>query len=137
MSKNIVPDYDSGWKEVISLYFKDFIKFFFPDIYDEIDFEAGFEFLDKEFNKIVKDSTEKKRYVDKLVKVYLKSGQEKWLLIHIEVQSDYEKEFAQRLYIYHYRISDRFNKEVITLAILTDKNKNYRPNIYKEGRWGC
>ncbi len=137
MNKENVSDYDSGWKEVIPLYFEEFITFFFPKIHGEIDFKAGFEFLDKEFNKIVKDSAEKKRYVDKLVKVYLKNGREKWLLIHIEVQSGYDKEFAKRLYIYNYRISDRFNKEVITLAVLTDENENYRPDNYKTSRWGC
>ncbi|MEW6378427.1 MAG: hypothetical protein AB1611_02335 [bacterium] len=37
---------DSGWKEVIELYFKQFVSFFFPAIYDEVDLEKGYQFLD-------------------------------------------------------------------------------------------
>lgn len=94
---------------------------YFPKIHKDIDFDAGFEFLDKEFKTIVKESAEKKRFLDKIVKVYLKNGKETWLLIHIEVQSSREKNFPERLYVYNYRISDKFDKEVVTLAILTDK----------------
>jgi hypothetical protein len=45
-----------------------------------------------------------KRLADVLVKVFLKDGSEKWLLIHIEVQGYYEKEFGRRMFIYNYRI---------------------------------
>lgn len=136
MVNNDIPDYDNGWKEVIENYFEEFIFYFFPEIHKEIDFNAGFQFLDKEFSTIVKESLEKKRYVDKLVKVYLKNGTEKWILVHIEIQSNYEKEFPRRLYVYNYRISDKYSKEVITLAILTDEDKNYRPDNYEINKWG-
>ncbi len=129
-------DYDSGWKEVIEKYFEDFLLFFFPQVHSDIDCTKGVEFLDKEFNKIVKESGEKKRYVDKLVKVWLKTGVEKWLLIHIEVQGTKEEGFEKRLYVYNYRIFDRYDKEVVTLVILTDEDKVYRPDVYEVKRWG-
>ncbi len=56
-------DYDSGWKEVIENYFQEFLAFFFPDAHRDIDFSLGYEFLDKEFSKIVKQSKQKKRVV--------------------------------------------------------------------------
>ncbi|MEK6737891.1 MAG: hypothetical protein AABY74_04415 [Planctomycetota bacterium] len=31
------PQYDSPWKQAIEAYFPDFMRFFFPGIYDEID----------------------------------------------------------------------------------------------------
>jgi len=136
MKKEEISDYNSGWKEMIELYLPDFILFYYPSIYKDIDFERGFVFLDKELNKIVKDSVEKKRYVDKLVKVFLKNGAEKCILIHIEIQSDPEKGFPKRIYVYNYRISDRFDLEVVSLVILTDENENYRPNCYEIDRWG-
>jgi hypothetical protein len=68
----MLSDYDSGRKEVIEKYCIDFMLLYFPNMHKDIDFTKGFEFLDKEFNKIVKASKEKKRYADKLVKVYLK-----------------------------------------------------------------
>jgi hypothetical protein len=32
-----MTDYDSPWKEAISLYFRDFLRFFFPPIEADID----------------------------------------------------------------------------------------------------
>ena len=127
---------DSPWKEIIEKFFKEFLQFFFPKIYKDIDFSRGYEFLDKELFRIVKDSNIGKRYADKLVKVYLKNGKETWLLIHIEVQGYRENNFPERIYIYQYKIFDKYHKEVICLVILTDKDENYRPDTYEKERWG-
>jgi len=70
------------------------------------------------------------------VKVYLNDGNEQWLLIHIEVQGYQEENFSERIYIYNYRIFDRYRKEVISLALLTDTNQNYRPTTFRISRWG-
>ncbi len=127
---------DSVWKDIIEQYFPQFLEFFYKNIYQDIDFKKGYEFLDKEFQQIVKDNEIGNRYADKLVKVWLKDGSEKWLLIHVEVQGSVEKNFSERLYIYNYRIFDKYKKEVISLAILTDENKKFRPEKYEIKRWG-
>jgi len=49
-------DYDSPWKEIIEQFFPEFIAFFFPHIFADIDWSRGYEFLDKELQKIVRDS---------------------------------------------------------------------------------
>jgi hypothetical protein len=84
----------------------------------------------------VKDSEIGRRYADKLIKVLLKDGSEKWLLIHIEVQGEQEKDIEERLYVYNYRIFDRYEKEVISLVILTDSSVTFRPHVYERMRWG-
>jgi len=127
---------DEAWKQIIEKLFPDFLAFFFPQIYKDINFSKGFEFLDKELQKILKRSEVGKKIVDKLVKVYLNDGSEKWLLIHIEVQGYQEENFSERIYIYNYRIFDRYRKEVISLALLTDTNQNYRPTTFRISRWG-
>jgi len=81
-----VTDFDSPWKEAIELYFESFMLFFFPHIHAEIDWSKGYTFLDKEFQEIVRDSATGRRYVDKLVKVFLLDGMETWVLVHVEVQ---------------------------------------------------
>jgi len=47
-------DYDSPWKEIIERYFPDFMGFFFPQIQAQIDWSKGYEFLDKELQKVVR-----------------------------------------------------------------------------------
>ena len=88
------PDYDSPWKEVIELFFPQFIAFFFPNMYQAIDWTQEFRFLDQELQQIVRDAEIGLRRVDKLVSVYLLDGVETWILIHIEVQGNPEDSFA-------------------------------------------
>ncbi len=65
-------EHDSPWKEVVEDLFEAFLSFFFPHIHKSIDFSKGYQFLEKELQKIVKTSKTGRRYADKLVKVYLK-----------------------------------------------------------------
>ncbi len=120
-------DYDSPWKDVLDLFFEACMEFFFPQAHAQIDWSRGFEFLDKELQKITADAAIGRRFVDKLVKVWLKSGEELWVLIHIEVQGGRETGFESRLFVYHYRIHDRFSAPVATFVILTDEEETWRP----------
>src|SRR5438105_15891110 len=97
-------DYDSPWKEALDRFFEACLAFFFPQAHADINWSRGYEMLDKELQQIVRKAKQGRRYVDKLVKVWLKSGEEQWLLIHSEVQVRKEGEFAKRMYVYNYRI---------------------------------
>ena len=130
--KKQTADNDNAWKEILDEhYFPKFLQFYFPNTFRMIDFGKPIEFLDKEFQKIGRDSAVGNKRVDKLVKVFLKNDQEKWILIHVEIQGGEDDDFAHRLYVYHYRIHDRYHKDVITLVILTDGNKKFRPEKYE------
>ncbi len=127
---------DSIWKEAIEGYFEDFMWFFFPEVAEDIDFVQGYEFLDKELEEITQGSGAGRRIADVLVKVYLKDGGERWLVIHIEVQGYPEEEFARRMFIYNYRALDRYGVEVVSLAVLADRHPNFRPQRFEMARWG-
>ena len=64
-----VDEYDSPWKLTLERYFPAFLEFFFPHVYAQIDWAKGYEFLDKELQKIVRDADLGRRLVDALVKV--------------------------------------------------------------------
>jgi hypothetical protein len=93
--------------------------------------------LDQEFQQVVREAETGKAYTDKLVKVWRRSGTEIWVLVHIEVQSQAQEEFAERMFIYNYRIYDRYKKPVVSLAILADEREAWRPDRYREELWGC
>jgi len=78
-----------------------------------------------------------RRLADKLVKVWCNDGRETWLLVHIEVQGKVDPEFAQRMYTYHYRIFDRYAREVVSLAVLGDTTPSWRPTQFAYAHWGC
>jgi hypothetical protein len=130
-------EYDNPWKEIIEDFFPNFLKFFFPTAYAVIDWTKPYEFLDTELQQLEPDAEIGKRLVDKVAKVYLLNGEEAWVLTHIEVQSQYEQDFPQRIYIYNYRLFDRHKKRVISLAVLADEQKNWRPNKYEYSLGGC
>jgi hypothetical protein len=87
-------DYDSPWKDILETYFEAFMAFFFPTVYADIDWQQGYEFLDKELQQVVRDAELGKRYADKLIKVWNGAGDQVWVLIHIEVQSQAESQLC-------------------------------------------
>lgn len=129
-------EFDSPWKDVIERYFQDFIQFFFPQAHGEIEWSRGFEFLDKELQQVVRDAELGRRLADKLVKVWRTGGEEAWVLIHLEVQSQEETNFSERMFVYHYRIYDRYKRSVASLAVLGDQRESWRPNQFGYELWG-
>ncbi|AFZ60506.1 Rpn family recombination-promoting nuclease/putative transposase [Anabaena cylindrica FACHB-243] len=129
----ITANYDETWKEAIGDYFESFITFFYPELHQQIDWTKNPVSLDKELEQITASAKTKNRHADKLFQVWLLDNQELWILIHVEVQSQYDKEFAQRMFIYNYRAFDLYQKPVVSLAILGDETKSWRPNSYQYG----
>ncbi|MBX2892249.1 MAG: hypothetical protein KF734_15080 [Saprospiraceae bacterium] len=127
---------DQLWKTIFEDFFQDSMYFFFPQNADEIDFSHAPEFLDKELARIFPRTQQKGRVVDKLVKIRLKNGRYNWLLIHIEVQGYHDPDFPKRMYQAYYRISERYDRQVAALAVLTDENERFLPDAYERGIWG-
>ena len=94
-------DYDSPWKETLERFFDDFLAFFFPDTHSDIDWSRGYLFLDKELQAAARDAQLGRRYADVLARVWRRGGVEVWVLVHIEVQSQPQAEFAERMYVYN------------------------------------
>jgi len=101
-----------------------------------IDWNIKIKFLDKEFQKITKESVAGRRHTDKLVEVTLKNRSNKWILIHIEVQSRKNPDFSERMFVYNYRIYDRYRIPVTSIAILADDSPLWDPHPFRYGMWG-
>jgi predicted DNA-binding protein (MmcQ/YjbR family) len=136
LQKKLLHEIDSPWKDVLNVFFKEFMEFFLPDIADDIDWTKAPIFMDKELSKILKESKTGNRYVDKLVKVWKKSGDETWVLLHIEVQGQEQEVFPLRLFIYSNRLSETYKMPVASFAVLADDNPKWRPSEYREEIWG-
>jgi len=118
-------------------YFAEFMAFFFPQAHAGIDWSRGHEFLDKKLQQVVRDAELGRRRADKLVKVWRKNGDEAWVLVHVEVQAWEEAAFAERMYVYNYRLFDRYRRRVASLAVLGDEREGWRPNRFGYELWGC
>lgn len=122
---------DPLWKGIIQELIFPFLTFFFPE--EKFDFSLEPEFLDKELEQIYprEDTDPKRRLVDKLVKVWTDFGEEKWILIHVEVQGYQDKSLPQRMFQCFYRILDSFKMPVTSLVIYTDTDPGYYPDTYQ------
>ena len=137
--ENEVPndDYDSPWKEAIERYLPEFMAFYFPAAHAQIDWQCGYVFLDQELGAVVQDAELGKRFVDRLIKVRRLTGEEDWIYIHLEVQGTRQAEFAERMFVYNYRLYDRYRRPVASMAVLADDTKNWHPTSFGYTVLGC
>lgn len=129
-------DQDGLWKKIIGELFDDFLLFFTPELYEQINFKQEPIFLDKELFQEVVDEKKGRRYADRLAKVQLKNGQEKWILIHVEVQSSNENEFSKRMFQYFYRIYDMYEEEIVAIAVHTSLENIHQMKKFKYNYFG-
>ena len=129
--------YDSPWKEAIEHYFPEFMAFYFPEAYAQIDWSKEYVFLDQELRAVVQDAELGTRFVDRLVRVNVLNGDENWIYVHVEVQGTRQPEFAKRMFVYNNRIFDRYDRPVASLAVLADEHKMWKPSSYGFSVLGC
>ncbi|MEW6220415.1 MAG: cytosolic protein [Thermodesulfobacteriota bacterium] len=131
-------DYDTPWKEVLTRYFPELMAFFFPEAHASIDWSRGYDFLDKELRQVTRDAKLGTRPADKLARVWRHGDDEEvWVLVHPEIQGQSQAAFAKRMYVYNYRIFDRFDRMVMSCAILTDDRPDWRPDRFGYRLLGC
>jgi hypothetical protein len=135
--EDLASDFDTAWKEALEWFFEPFLAFFFPTVHGGIDWTRGTEFLDKELQQLVPEAQTGRGTVDKLARVWTLTGAEARVFIHVEVQSNYDAGFAERMYVYNYRLRDKHDRMPVSVAVLGDESATWRPDNYQAGRWGC
>lgn len=124
-------EYDRTWKEALQEYFNPFLGLCFSEIHGLIDWSKPTQSLDKEMEQIARGADSGTRFADKLFQVWLREGTEARVLIHVEVQSQEESNFAKRMYQYNYRAFDLYEQPAISLAVLGDDRASWRPSAYR------
>ena len=129
---------DTLFKSIIEEFCVEFLRFFFSNADEIFDFDKKILFFDKEFANLFPqhDDEENVKQVDKLLRVWRKDGKKEWILIHIEIQEKPEKNFAERMFNYYYRIRDKFKHKVSAIVIFTGANKKFAPSVYLEEQLG-
>jgi hypothetical protein len=120
-------DYDGAWKEALRQYFDWFLSVYFPATHALIDWSVEPKWLDKEITQVLPQPGQRSRFVDLLASVRLLSGEEQWILLHVEVQTAFEEGFEFRLALYNAGLLSAFRRRVVTLVILADLRDNWLP----------
>ena len=121
-------DYDGAWKEALREHIREFMTEFFNDVAVLIDWERPLEWLDKEISQVIGDAGTRNQHVDLLVRVRLLTGETQWILLHLEVQTSYERDFAERIARYNAGLFWAFQERVVSLVVLADLRKSWRPD---------
>ena len=68
--------------------------------------------------------------VGKYFYFWLLRGGQKWVYIHIEVQGKKQKEFASRMFVYNYRLYDKYNQPIASMAVLAYPQVKWKPTTF-------
>lgn len=136
MPRKKATEQDSAWKDLLDAHFEEFIAFFFPAVFAGVDWARGYVFMDKELARLGRGHAMGPRLADKLVKCWLLDGNEVALMLHNEVQDKVEDNFNQRMYVYSYRIFDKYGWEVVSLAVITGNPGRKKLGKHEVKRWG-
>ncbi|WP_257658772.1 hypothetical protein [Parapedobacter lycopersici] len=123
---------DELLKGAFEEHFVDFLRFLYHNADELFDFGRDLVFMDKELHAIIpsRERSRDKRVADLLVKIYLKSGEEKYILLNTEIEAGSRETFARRIYQYNYRIWDRYAIPVATIAVFIGDRNQRRPGEY-------
>jgi len=117
---------DELWKELISGSFHDMLRSVLPDMAKVADTSKPVRFLETELRRLARftrryssSHPDSRKFVDILAEVPLISGENAWILLHVEIQGRGGKEdFPLRMHRYRCLLEGRYNRPVAGLAIL-------------------
>jgi len=117
---------DELWKELISGSFHDMLRSVLPEMARVADTSKPVRFLETELRRLARftrryssSHPDSRKFVDILAEVPLISGENAWILLHVEIQGRGGKEnFPLRMHRYRCLLEGRYNRPVAGLAIL-------------------
>ena len=129
-------NYDTPWKSALTHCLSEFVAFYFPQQWAEIDWSRPLRFLDHELEQADRGDKPASLIADKLVSLHLRQEAEQWMLVHVEVQAQRDDTLPCRVFSYNYRIFELHRRPVASLVLLADEARGWRPNAFRYGLLG-
>ena len=119
---------DLLWKELLSRFFVPMLQSLLPDLARDLDERRDVVFLDKELRRLARFTQRPKggepdgnRFVDLLANVPLRTQEDAWVLLHVEVQGrGGNEDFPLRMHRYRGLLEGRYRRHVSALALLIE-----------------
>ncbi len=124
-------DFDSPWKEFLTVFFRWFIQLVLPELYARINWRRRPVFLDTELRRLTPRSETGRLHTDRLVKVWEKGENPQPFLVHLEAQNQYRGDVPEQTYTYNARIWIETRLFVVSIVVLGDNDPNWRPEPYR------
>jgi len=118
-------DKDQLYKVLLQNFFKEFVDLFLPFFFSKLDFTKTEFLLQEMFTDIPRGS---RKQLDLVVKVKFKGkGDEKVIIIHIEVEAQKNPGISKRMFKYFAQLYLRYEMDVIPIVIFADDHKWKKP----------
>ena len=125
--------HDQLFKAVLEKFFRDFLELFFPKVAKRLDFRT-LVFLDKElFADLPQGPT---REVDVVARLETQEGEPETVLVHIEVQSRPEKDFARRMFEYSVLLWLRHRAPIFPVVLYLQRGEGLTDEQYRTRLFG-
>ncbi len=111
--------HDPIFKEFFHRFFREFMEIFFPAEAAQLDF-ATLKWVEQELISNFPDQI--KRVSDLIGEIALKNGDERVILIHLEVEANRPKTLPNRMFEYYGLLRALRQKPVLPLALVLQKN---------------
>ncbi len=119
--------HDRLFKTLIHTYFEEFMKLFFPKFHSDIDFSGIKPLSEEMFTDAFKGV---KRQADIVIEAKLR-GENSLIIIHVEPQSTYDKNFNKRMFQYYTLLYNRYRKPILPIAVYSYDDKRKGQNSYE------
>ena len=133
-------DLDTPWKGATKVFFREFLTLTLPKLAAVVDWTRAPEFLEQELVNLLKGRLkikDKIHHTDRLVKLYLLTGEEQFLFLHAEHQHNPQNIFPRRMYIYRSLIALKHDTDnIVPIAVFTGAPPLSESLIYKHELYG-
>src|SRR5699024_4253636 len=111
--KSTYHEHDQSFKMLIDMFFEDFMKLFFHKARNYIKFKTVRPLSEEVFTDIFGGQH---RRADIVIEANVK-GTDSVIIIHVEPQSTYEKNFHERMFLYYNLLYNKYRKPILPIAV--------------------
>ena len=119
---------DLLWKDILNRFFVPMLHSLLPALARDLDEKRDVVFLDKELRRLARFTQRSEggepdgtRFVDLLANVPLRTKEDAWVLLHVEVQGrGGNEDFPLRMHRYRGLLEGRYRRHVSALALLIE-----------------
>jgi len=119
--------HDQLFKELIHIFFEEFLEAFFPEVHHHIDFNSIKPLSEEVFTDLFEGESRK---ADIVIETKLKN-MDTIIIIHVEPQSYGQQNFHERMYLYYSLLYNKYRKPILPIAIFSYDEIRTEKNEFK------
>ena len=118
--------HDQLFKQLIHIFFSEFLEVFFPEVHSHIDFSSIKPLSEEMFTDLIEGES---RRADIVIEAKLR-GDDSLIIIHVEPQSYSQPDFTERMYHYFSLLYNKYRRPIVPIAVFSYDKNRIEPNEF-------